>query len=305
MNATAYNLSASISCSINGSDHSTRKGSKGGKLPSLRRIAEQKLPVSRHLFFLYVKEHFRKLHREGIAAVLPASRSEAPGAILSEKQNRLRTLTSENLRTDKALDWLATMCAKAEASTEAGLSSSSASQASKVEASIITSSPVKHLTGKNLKKRPKLRAEYVEAKKGKLFSWVIQTMFKEGVVFVHPPGTLSLPSAFEDVQNTPRASKMRRTCLCSKDGNILTTTTKVQACPCTKSISSQRRKVESYSLITPESLLPALEPIFVRLAAVAAPNPVHPDALLGALKRKDEIFMHVQRETIEEAMEML
>ena len=104
---------------MSGSDHFTRKGSKGGKLPSLRRIAEQKLPVSRHLFFLYVKEHFRKLQREGSSAVLPAISSDAQGAILGEQQNRVRTITSVELRADKALDWLATMCAKAEASTEA------------------------------------------------------------------------------------------------------------------------------------------------------------------------------------------
>ena len=306
MDATAFDVSASISASMSSSTGSTKSG-KGGKLPSLRRIADQKIPVSRNLFYLYVKEHFRKQHRS-TSTVLPGTTSDAPGQILGKGKEGLKALTMDDLKAEKALDWLATKCAKLEAATEAGLSSRTSAKATKIEASIISSSPVSCRTISD-RDKPKLRADYVDAKKGKLFSWAIQQLFKDGVIFVHPPGSLAdRPYAGDDPLATPRASKGRRDCLCSKDGNAQRQTVMQQAsCDCTSAAarSTVLSSREAYSMITPESLLPALEPIVVRLSVASAPNAVQPDMVLAALKRKDEMFMHVSRERVEEAMEML
>lgn len=302
MDATAFNVSASISASMSSSTIAARSG-KSGKLPSLRRIAEQKIPVSRNLFYLYVKEHFRKQHRI-TSTVLPGVTSDAPGQILGKGKESLRALTMDDLKADKALDWLATKCAKLEAATEAGLSSRTSAKMTKIEASIISSSPVSCRTTSNSDK-PKLRADYVDAKKGKLFSWAVQQLFKDGVIFVHPPASLADWSAsVEDPLSTPRALKRRRECLCSKDGNAKTQKASCECRPSASKIAVVAAK-EAYSMITPESLLPALEPIVVRLSVASAPHPVQPDMALAALKRKDEVFMHVSREKVEEAMEML
>lgn len=314
MNATAFDYSASLSAPAGGSLASPK--AKSHKLPSLRRIAAQKIPVTRSLLLLYIKQHFHSLQkahttRSSLLSAAPPLEAAAGEVLGASKYGAAGVqgcaISAEQLKQDKALDWLATKCAKAEALAEVGLDSTGPAKG-KADRSIISSSASAATLSRDQK--PKLRADYVHAKKGKLFSWAIKELFKDGAIFVHVGHS---PAATAVAAAPHSAASATRRCLSPKDRNLPA----LSSCLCTSSATRSRQPDgkapaaaaavarETYSLVTPEALLPVLEPIVVRLATAWAPQMVTAEMTLAALKRQDEMFRHVCRETIERALEIL
>ena len=217
----------------------------------------------------------------------------------------------QELASDRSLDWLLRQCAKQEYKREADLSEPSERMKVKgVGASIIlpTSSPARPGVSSS---RSRISSQagaagketFIMARKAKVLVWGIATLVRDGVLRCHPPNL--------------RVEKARpaSSCLCVKDGNAAVShairTDNEAACSvpsCSASNVSRQEATETYSLISAEAFLPLIEQLtmrnFLNGTGTMSDRP-SVEAVLEMLKRQDDMFRYITRETVEEAMAML
>jgi hypothetical protein len=227
-----------------------------------------------------------------------------PGARTQLKKER--RFNVQDLARDRSLDWLLRQCAKQEYKREAEFSEpSERARAKGVDASVIlpTSSPARPGASRT-SSRPGAagKEDFIIARKATVLNWAITTLVRDGVLRCHPPEL--------HVEKVRPASR----CLCVKDGNAAMsrpTRNDKAACSepsCSASKASQQEDSETYSLISAEAFLPLVEQLTMRnLMDGAGTQSRRPsvDVVLEMLKRQDDMFRYITRETVEEATGMI